>query len=397
MHLVHRPAPQVGDVARLFDGRRLRLARQLAGLRKNALAAMIGKTPTAVASYENGTKRPAAATVAQLCLSLGVEPAFFLSGPGEIDFSERSPHFRSLRSTTQISRDQAAAYGLATIDAAASLERHVEFPEVNVLPFPVDVDLEIIQLPERAARELRFHWKIPDGPVGHLVRIAENQGILVVFSPVQAASVDAYSFDSRVRPVIVLNPVKQDYFRQRFDVAHEIGHLVMHADSEPGGRKIEDQAQAFAAEFLMPAEQMRDILPSSADWPRLSQIKQTWGVSLQALLYRSRSLGVMSEVTYRNAITYLSAKGWRRQEPGVMPALEQPSLMAQAVSLLEEDGVKLGDIAYEARVPLSLLETIVARTPQFPVGGSWGNGSDAASLPHGVSSILSASRFGKEG
>ncbi|MEK2491366.1 XRE family transcriptional regulator [Kitasatospora purpeofusca] len=389
MHTVHRPAPQVGDVARLFDGRRLRLARQLAGLRKNALAAMIGKTPTAVASYENGSKRPAAATVAQLCLSLGVDPAFFLPGPGEIDFSDRAPHFRSLRSTTQISRDQATAYGLATIDAATSLERHIEFPEVDLPSVPVDVESEFEESPERAARELRKLWNIPDGPVGHLVRTAENHGILIVFSPPQAASVDAYSFDSRVRPVIVLNPTKQDYFRQRFDVAHEIGHLVMHADSEPGGRKVEDQAHNFAAELLMPADQMRDLLPSSADWARLAQIKQTWGVSLQALLYRARRLGVMGEVTYRNAVSFLSAKGWRRQEPGVMLAVEQPSLLAQAVGLLEEDGADLDGLAYEARVPVSLFETIVSRTPWTPMAGTPARVPDSGSLPSGVVSILS--------
>lgn len=67
---------RIGDASRLFDGRRLTLARQLAGLRKNALAAQIDKSPTAVAAYESNSKRPAPATVAQLCLTLGVDPSF---------------------------------------------------------------------------------------------------------------------------------------------------------------------------------------------------------------------------------------------------------------------------------------------------------------------------------
>ena len=62
--------------------------------------------------------------------------------------------------------------------------------------------------------------------------------MLVVFSPPQAASVDAYSFDSRLRPAVVLNPIKRDYYRQRFDVAHELGHLIIHGDAEPGGRLV---------------------------------------------------------------------------------------------------------------------------------------------------------------
>src|ERR1700733_8547465 len=96
------------------------------------------------------------------------------------------------------------------------------------------------------------------GPASHLVRLLENHGVLVVFSPSQAASVDAYSFDSRLRPVVRLYPVKHDYYRQRVAVAPELGPLVMHPDAEPGGRTVEDQANRFAAEFLMPAAKIRE-------------------------------------------------------------------------------------------------------------------------------------------
>jgi Zn-dependent peptidase ImmA (M78 family) len=59
---------------------------------------------------------------------------------------------------------------------------------------------------------------------------------------VTARSANAYSFDSRLRPVVVLNPIKRDYYRQRFDLAHELGHLIMHSNAEPGGKIVEDQA-----------------------------------------------------------------------------------------------------------------------------------------------------------
>lgn len=70
--------PSTDDASKLFAGSRLTLARHLAGLRKSELADLIGKTPTAIGAYESQRKRPAAATVAQLCMALGVEPAFFL-------------------------------------------------------------------------------------------------------------------------------------------------------------------------------------------------------------------------------------------------------------------------------------------------------------------------------
>ncbi|MFD4614386.1 ImmA/IrrE family metallo-endopeptidase [Streptomyces bauhiniae] len=301
----------------------------------------------------------------------------------ELDFADVVAHFRSLRSTTQLARDQAIAYGLATVEVSAALERHVEFPSAKLPNLDARSKEEA---PEEAAKLLREAWNIPVGPIRHLVRSAENEGILVVFSAPASASVDAYSFEGMSRPVVVLNPAKRDYYRQRFDLAHELGHLVMHSDAEPGSAKIEAQADRFAAEFLMPSDQIADLLPSRANWARLQQLKETWGVSLQALLYRSRSLGKMSDITYRNAMMFLSSKGWRRQEPGVMPVLEQPSLLPSSVSLLASSGVSPHELAEESRVPLHLFQQICSRSPL-------GAPDDAAednqkSLPEGVVSIF---------
>ncbi|WP_237274221.1 ImmA/IrrE family metallo-endopeptidase [Streptomyces globisporus] len=269
---------------------------------------------------------------------------------------------------------------------AATLERHVEFPVAHIPNLEVSDDSDS---PEEAANTLRASWEIPAGPIPHLVRTAENEGVLVVFSAPASASVDAYSFEGMSRPVVVLNPAKRDYYRQRFDLAHELGHLVMHSDAEPGSAKIEAQADRFAAEFLMPADQISDSLPGKANWGRLQQLKESWGVSLQALLYRSRALGEMSDVTYRNAMMFLSSKGWRRQEPGVMPILEQPSLLPGSVSLLSNSGISCQALAEESRVPINLFKQICSRSPLPSIDS---REEKVQELPSGVVSIFSERR-----
>ncbi|MDH2426459.1 XRE family transcriptional regulator [Sphaerisporangium sp. TRM90804] len=366
------------EAAAFFDGARLTLARHLAGLRKSDLASLVGKSPTAVAAWESGAKRPTAATVAQLALSLSVDPGFFAIRPDDIAALSSTPHFRSLRSTSQLARDQAFAYGQLAVDIAASLERHVEFPEPDVPSCPVSTEDRNGDGPERAAQLVRKQWGIEAGPAGHLVRLLENHGILVVFSPPQAASVDAYSFDSRLRPAVILNSIKRDYYRQRFDVAHELGHLVMHSDAEPGGRIVEDQAHRFAAELLMPVDQIHDLLPATMGgnvWRTLARLKEQWGVSIQALLYRARLLGRLSDVSYRNAMMTISARGWRRDEPGLVSAIEQPSLLARAVELLTQEGVEETQLIQQCRVPPDLFRTVTARTPDSDSSAS------AAPLP----------------
>lgn len=340
------------------------MARHLSGLRKSEVAARVEVSPTAVAAWENGRKRPTPAAVAKLALSLSVEPGFFAVRPDDIAAQSSAPHFRSLRSTSQLARDQAFAYGQTAVDIANSLERHVEFPDAGVPSFPVAPDDG--EGPERAANHVRQAWGLGSGPAGHLVRLLENHGVLVVFSPAQAASVDAYSFDSKIRPVVVLNPIKRDYYRQRFDVAHELGHLVMHGDAEPGSRVVEDQAHRFAAELLMPSGEIRNLLPGSMGgsvWKDLAQLKEQWGVSIQALLYRARWLGRLSDVSYRNAMTSISARGWRRAEPGLVTVVEQPSLLPRAVELLADEGIAEEQLVDQCRVPTELFRRVTSRTP----------------------------------
>jgi Zn-dependent peptidase ImmA (M78 family) len=293
--------------------------------------------------------------------------------PDDVAALSATPHFRSLRSTTQLARDQAFAYGQLAVDIATSLEKHVECPDPDVPSFPVPIDAGRADGdrlddggPEEAARYVRDQWAMPAGPAPHLVRLLENHGVLIVFSPPQAASVDAYSFDSRLRPVVVLNPVKHDYYRQRFDVAHELGHLVMHSDAEPGGRTVEDHANRFAAELLMPAAEIRDELPTimnGAAWQSLARSKERWGASIQALLYRARRLGTLTEVSYRNAMATLTSRGWRRGEPGLITVLEQPSMLPRAVELLAAEGITEAHLRDQCRVPADLFRTVTSRAP----------------------------------
>jgi transcriptional regulator with XRE-family HTH domain len=194
------------DVSRLFAGPRLTLARNLAGLRKNQLADLVDKSAAAVTAWEQGAKRPTATNVAALSLALGVEPGFFVTGSPTLRQNDALPHFRSLRSTSQLQRDQADAYGTLTMEVAWGLERHAEFPENDVPSFPVSGDEESTE-PEDAARAVRSAWELGDRPIRHIIRELECHGVLVVFSPPSTASLDAFSIQGAERSMVVLNHV----------------------------------------------------------------------------------------------------------------------------------------------------------------------------------------------
>ncbi|MFE9102322.1 helix-turn-helix domain-containing protein [Actinomadura geliboluensis] len=341
----------------LFDCERLTLARRLRGLRKNQLADAVGTTPKAIGRYEAGVQRPDEMTLRRLAIALGVPVAFFHGGRSPVSLD--GAHFRSLRSTSQIERDQALAYGRIATDVVAALEDLVDFPEVDLPEYPVSPDEIAGPGPVEAARLTRKALLEQAGPVPHVVRLLEKHGVIVLVLPRAAERVDAFSVGVHPRPMVFFNPAKGDYWRNRFDAAHELGHLVMHADAEPGEKVVEDQAHRFAAEFLMPEQDIAGELPGTADWERLGRLKATWGVSIAALLYRSRTLGIMQETAYRNAMSAMSSRGWRRHEPGPARALEQPTMLTRAIEIVGQAGTDRDRVAERARVPRGDLDLLV--------------------------------------
>lgn len=358
-----------GSSTALFEPERLEIARKLQGLRKKELAELVHVSPAAITQYEGGRVRPSPPVLARISLALGFPIEFFGAGRPVSGLDPSTTHFRSLRSTRQLERDSALARAELTWELAQLLERYVRLPVVDLpeLPFidaPTGADIE------RLAMLLRAAWAVPVGPIASVVRLLETHGVIVTRLVSGLERVDAFSRWFGDRPVVVLYADKRDAARSRFDAAHELAHLLMHHDAEPGEGKAEREAHVFAAAFLLPADQIRAQLPSRLDWPRLVHLKQVWGVSLAALLYRSRSLGVMSDSTYRRAMSVMSKNGWRRQEPGALGEPESPALFARALHLLAGQGIGVDEVASELRLPGERVREVAAldedRPPVFP-------------------------------
>ncbi|WP_026163631.1 helix-turn-helix domain-containing protein [Kribbella catacumbae] len=343
-------------VAVRFDPLRLALARRLRGLRRTELADLIRVTPAAVSQFERGQSRPTLPLVAAMSLALGVPAEFFTLGRSLQPGSASSPHFRSLRTTSQLQRDRALAFAELAADVLTALEQHVELPHL-LLP-----DLRAPEAPDLAdlaklAAEARAFFELKPGPVPHVVRMLEAAGVLVLRLPEISQSVDAFSAHLPTRPVVLLNPAKGDAARARFDSAHELAHLVMHYDATPGSRIVEKEADSFAAEFLMPADEIIEELPRRLDWEKLHQLKLRWGVSLKALVYRAHHLGVLTPNAYRRGMQQLNE--WGYPEPGPLTAIEAPTLLQLTFELLEKSGYGSDRLADELHLPSSVLLEIV--------------------------------------
>lgn len=202
---------------------------------------------------------------------------FFAAGRpiGKVDVSQA--HFRSLHSTRSYERLKATTFVEQIWELTNALEKRVAFPEANV----PSLEAETISLsPVEAERAVGSFWQMPDGPVTNLVELMEVNGIVVAFLAMAGeegvtARIDAFSTSALDRPIVVVTPEKaSNVYRHRFTCAHELAHLVLYRDVAVGDPLQEREADAFAAEFLMPKGEIEALLPNTINLPQLSRLSQ---------------------------------------------------------------------------------------------------------------------------
>lgn len=351
------PEETLQQVARAFDPARLVQARQLAKATKAQLQESVGVTATAIGQYERGEVRPRADTIVQLAKALSVPVGFFAYGRPRVPLEIAQASFRRLRATSVLQQQQAVAYAEQVWELSAYLEEQVEFPNLD-LPtwsWTDEAESSVAVDPVIAARALREHWGLGVKPIRHLVAEIERRGILVVLFSLseegddQKRHIDAFSTTATPRPMIVLTPDKaDDVMRHRFSAAHELGHIVLHRWHQTRDAHMERDADAFAAEFLTPRDELARELPRRFNLAKLQEIGQRWGVSVKSLVFRSKELELISEATSRRAyvtLATLARDGVIRAESIARYAGEVPDLLRHAIALLETVGISVSDIA----------------------------------------------------
>lgn len=350
-----RPPAQSTD----FDGTRLTVARRLRRQTKSSLAREVGVSASAIAQYEKADgPNPTQGVMAKISLALGLPREFFGLSRSLKLLPASEAHFRSLRSTSAAAREQALAYGELSLELVNLIGEYVDLPEVDVPDLDLPADLAPDAL-VAAARAVRREWGVGPGPVPSVVQLLETHGVVTLRLPMGTDySVDAFSTNAGRRPLVFLSPTKDDRARSRFDASHELGHIVLHPDTEPGSKLVEQQANAFASEFLMPREEIYDQLPRRIDWPTFHGLKEHWGVSLRALVFRAHALGKLSEASYRRANQQLSI--WGLPEPNSLGPAESPQLLGMAKQLMVENGIDFDAVLVAGRIAIDMTDQVIA-------------------------------------
>ncbi|MEY2828674.1 MAG: hypothetical protein RIQ33_532 [Bacteroidota bacterium] len=218
-------------------------------------------------------------------------------------------------------RDKVAQKLLSPIEAWVNIYRlNIQqlFKACSFEPAKIPhLDISVYGSPQAVANKLRSLWKVERGAIDNMVELLESHHIPVVSFHFNTERVDGRSIlTETMQPIIFINRMSLGD-RQRFTLAYELGHLVMHLFAAPDfERDVRHEANLFAAEFLMPEKDIKsDLKQSKLTLTRLAELKRKWKVSMQAVLYRADDLGIITDNQKRYTLEQFNAMKIRKREP----------------------------------------------------------------------------------
>ena len=311
-------------------GTRLKLARAAAGVSLRGLEGRIGGrvTAQAIGKYERNESMPGSGVLIALAEALGVSVEYLVS---DQDLVLEAVEFRKKTISRKREEARVQARVVDLLERYLTVEQILALPSVawdkpREAPYPVVSDAAEA---EQAALSVRAHWDLGRKPIVSMVDLLEESGIKVLaFDLTDIAGIAARGRAAQkpVGPVIVVNQTDPGE-RQRFTLAHELGHLLLTVDAELDDEKA---AHRFAGAFLMPADVVRMEIGNrrtSIGWSELFSLKRLFRVSVQSLVYRCWDLGIFGESLYRRLFRDMSRYGWRSPpyaEPVAIP-VEKPA------------------------------------------------------------------------
>ncbi|MFV5405306.1 XRE family transcriptional regulator [Acinetobacter sp. 228] len=339
-----------------FNGLELKLLRQFNELSLEELGQHLECTRQYVHKVETGQSIPSPQFIEQIANFFNVPEALFTNVKPVLQ--EEQIHFRSNRTTKVATKQVVMARGEYIKRLTEYLDSKLRLPKYDIHDPNRSGSIEAI------AEQCRADWGLGLGPISNMIRLCESHGVVVTTFQSVSTEVDALSL-ATVRPIFVRNEAKESECRQRFDLAHELGHLVLHDGMVTGDRLTESEANQFASALLIPQTMMRTHFPTwfrggRYNWAKLSEFKQTWKVSKAAILYRAKSLGLLTQEQYTSGVIALrkSSESITEKEDHLI-SKEKPELLQACFTMLAKKKIFAEDVAAALDVNVSFLKNLV--------------------------------------
>lgn len=324
---------QKSFVSANIDRHRIRLAKDLRRLSIKEFSQLLGYSDSKAKKILNDESHEfSLKELENISLKLNVPIPFFYNDDSLLPVDRSQIFYRSMARIKAEYRTSNEAYTLLAKKINHYFESKLSLPKFTMPEIEV-YDYDRADIVQNVAMSLRASWGLGVQPIQNIVTLMELKGIRVYRLPFNNKEVDALSFydDQTGTPFVFLSDGKSNE-RQRFDAAHELGHVMLHKDDKAEkilNRTIEAEADNFASEFLMPRKSFEAMRPRYISIQSMIDYKHVWRTSLKAINYRFHKLKLISDWTYKNNSININSLGYHLNEPN--PTYQDQSLIFQKI------------------------------------------------------------------
>ncbi len=298
---------------------RLQRARKAAGLSMGKLAEEVGVSANAIKKYEHGVNMPSSDNLLKMADALNVRTEYFFR-PVEVELQEIEYRKKSNLPKKLLNR--------LTADVMNQAERWSMlldlYPDTDcpipTFSLPAELPAEVGDLEEieEISNQMRRVWNLGLDPIPELITAMESKGVMIISTQVEGVNqFDGLAGRIGKIPVVVFASLLSGD-RQRFTLAHELGHLVL-LNRLAKNLGEEKACNRFAGAFLLPKKAVVEIMGKhrhTIEPIELLLLKHEFGISMTAILMRLEQCGVISANLKRRYFIEFGKLGWRKQEPG---------------------------------------------------------------------------------
>lgn len=341
--------------------KQLRLAR---GLSLEDLAAEMGGivTKQALSKYELGLSKPSALVLNRLAGALGVKAAYLWSEPS---INCKFIAYRKGTGLAKTEQQRVESVVCQMLEDRVRLQQMIQGTTQVDLPVK-GFKVKAVEDTEDFAKGLRSKWNLGLGPIPTVTGTLEDRFVHVfeieASQRFDGISAVAYDSDKRVAAAAVVSRKALPGGRQRLNLAHELGHLVLDMPKNLDEEKV---AFRFAGAFLAPDETLFRELGrkrSLVQAAELLLLKQKYGMSIQSLVYRLHDLGIISDQHHKQWWMAINREGWKKEEPLELKPEKSEWLKKNVLRALSEGFITKGDAmkalgeSVEVQEPITLVE-----------------------------------------
>lgn len=345
-------------------GKRLHQLRLARNLSLETLATKMGGmvTKQAIWKYENDKANPSPSVLGKLASALGVNASYLLTEP-----SVRVEFIAYRKSAYLLEKDRRVLK--SSIEEA--LENRVQVMDLvgqsDASKIPIkEFQIDRIEDVEEAAEKMREKWQLGLDPLHNVTATLEENSICVMSveanEDLDGISALVYDNENQLKTAAIVTRSNIAGERQRLNLAHELGHLVL----EVGEGVDEEQAAfRFGAAFLAPATRIHEEVGEKRALVQLREflfLKRQFGLSIQSLTHRLLDLNIISDSYYSQWRARINKYGWSKKEPEECPFEESHWLERNLLRLVaegvmgEREAERILGEEIEMEVPATVIE-----------------------------------------